>query len=70
MSDPKTIKIEKNEKRIRLNNRLKLPKLKSFSFFTYLEKSPKFTKTMEKYANNVPVTLIKGYMFFFEKKFS
>jgi len=39
-STPVTINNVMNEKIIRFNNRLKLPFLNSFSFFTYLAKSP------------------------------
>ena len=48
MSTPKTIKTENKEKIIKFKIRVKLPIFNSFSFFTYLEKSPKFTITIEK----------------------
>ena len=60
ISEPKTIKTAKNEKIIKFKIRLKLPLFKSFSFFTYLEKSPKLTIIIEKYANIVPVTVNRG----------
>ena len=48
ISTPKTIKIDKKENKIKLIIKLKLPIFNSFSFFTYLEKSPKLTITTEK----------------------
>ena len=54
--DPKTKKIARNEKINKFKSKLKLPLFTSFSFFAYLEKSPKFTITIEKYAKKVPAT--------------
>ena len=59
-SDPTTIKTAKNEKIIKFNIKLKFPFFNSFSFFTYLEKSPKLTIIIEKYAKIVPVTVNNG----------
>ena len=60
ISDPITINTEKKEKITKLNNKLKFPILSSLSFFTYLEKSPKLTITIEKYAKIVPAIEIIG----------
>ena len=46
--------------------KLAFPFFSSLSFFTNLEKSPKLTNTMEKYANIVPKTVRKGEIFDFE----
>ena len=48
ISDPATIKTEKNENIIKFNIKVKFPLFKSFSFFIYLEKSPKLTMVIEK----------------------
>ena len=63
-----TINTVKNEKIIKFNNKLKFPLLSSFSFLTYLEKSPKFIITIEKNVNIVPVTVISGAILFLSKK--
>ena len=47
MSTPITIKTENKEKIIKFKIKLKLPKFNSFSFLTYLEKSPKDTPEKE-----------------------
>ena len=60
ISDPKTINTEKKEKITKFNNKVKFPILSSLSFFTYLEKSPKLTITIEKYAKIVPAIEIIG----------
>ena len=54
--DPITNAIAKNEKINKFKSKLKLPLLTSLSFFAYLEKSPKFKITIEKYAKKVPAT--------------
>ncbi len=51
--DPRTKKIARNEKIIKFKSKLKLPLFTSLSFLAYLEKSPKFTITIEKYAKKV-----------------
>ena len=66
-SAPVTINNVKNEKIIKFNNKLKFPFLSSFSFLTYLEKSPKFKITIEKNVNVVPVTVINGAILFLSK---
>ena len=48
ISAPITIKTENKEKIIKFKIKLKFPKFNSFSFLTYLEKSPKFNITIEK----------------------
>ena len=63
MSTPITIKIAKIENKIRLIIKLKFPFFNSLSFLTNLEKSPKLTIIIEKYANIVPKTVRKGEMF-------
>ena len=55
-SDPITIKTEKKEKIIKLVIKLKLPFFSSLSLLTYLEKSPKVTIIIEKYAKIAPAT--------------
>ena len=47
-STPATINKAKNEKIIKFKIKLKFPFFNSFSFFTYLEKSPKLKITIEK----------------------
>ena len=47
----------------KFKNKLKLPLFTSFSLFAYLEKSPKFTITIEKYAKKVPATESKAIRF-------
>ena len=69
VSEPETINRAKNEKIIKLNNKLKFPFLSSLSSFTYLEKSPKLKIAKEKYAKVVLVTVIKGPKLFLYKKF-
>mgnify|MGYP007000083877 CR=1 len=69
MSAPKTINSSKNENNITFIIKVKFPFFNSCSFFAYLEKSPKFKITIEKYANIVPVTAIKGGKFSFVNKF-
>ena len=69
-SAPKTISIDRKEKIIKFKNKLKFPIFNSFSFFTYLEKSPKFTRSIEKKAKNVPATVIKAIILSFDKIFS
>ena len=54
--DPRTKKIARNEKIIKFKSKLKLPLFTSLSLLAYLEKSPKFTITIEKYAKKVPAT--------------
>ena len=70
ISEPMTINIAKKEINIKFKTRLIFPKLSCFSLLTYLEKSPKLTIKIEKYANKVPVTVIKGNKFDFEIKLS
>ena len=70
ISAPNTIKTDKNENNNRFKIKLKLPLFNSFSFLTYLEKSPKFTIRIEKYANMVPVTVNKGNKLFLEMALS
>ena len=62
---PETINKAKKEKIIKFNIKLKFPFFNSFSFFTYLEKSPKLKITIEKYANTVPATVINGPKLFY-----
>ena len=47
------MKIARNEKINKFISKLKLPLFTSFSFLAYLEKSPKLTITIEKYAKKV-----------------
>ena len=47
ISDPKVIKIAKKEKIIKFSSKVRFPLFNSFSFFAYLEKSPKFKITIE-----------------------
>ena len=61
--DPITKEIAKNEKINKFKSKLKLPLLTSLSLFEYLEKSPKFTITIEKYAKKVPATESKAIRF-------
>ena len=70
ISEPVTIKTEKKENIIKFIIKLKLPFLKSLSFFTYLEKSPKLIIKIEKYANIAPATVNKGAKLFISKKLS
>ena len=65
-----TIKIEKKENIIKFIIKLKLPFFKSFSFLTYLEKSPKLIIKIEKYVNIVPATVNKGATLLISKIFS
>ena len=62
----KSIKTANIENNIKLIIKLAFPFFNSLSFFTNLEKSPKLTNTMEKYANIVPKTVRKGEIFDFE----
>ncbi len=55
--------IAKNEKIIKFKNKLKLPLFNSLSLLAYLEKSPKLTIIIEKYAKKVPVTESKAIKF-------
>ena len=48
ISTPKTIRIVRNENKIKLIIKLILPLFNSSSFLTYLEKSPKLTTIIEK----------------------
>ena len=68
-STPATINKAKKEKITRFNIRLKFPFFNSFSFLTYLEKSPKVKMTIEKKAKTVPVTVIRGNKLFLSIKF-
>ena len=52
--------MKKNNK---FRSKLKLPLFTSLSLFTYLEKSPKFTIIIEKYAKKVPATENKAIKF-------
>ena len=61
--DPNTKEIAKNEKINKFKNKLKLPLFKSLSLFAYLEKSPKLTIIIEKYAKKVPATESKAIKF-------
>ena len=61
--DPNTKEIAKNEKNNKFRSKLKLPLFTSLSLFTYLEKSPKFTIIIEKYAKKVPATESKAIKF-------
>ena len=61
--EPNTKEIAKNEKINKFKNKLKLPLFKSLSLFAYLEKSPKFTIIIEKYAKKVPATESKAIKF-------
>ena len=58
--EPMTKEIAKNEKNNKFKSKLKLPLFTSFSLFAYLEKSPKFTITIVKYAKKVPATESKA----------
>ena len=64
ISTPVTINKAKNEKIIKFKIKLKFPFFISFSFFTYLAKSPKVKITIEKYANTVPITVKSGSILF------
>ena len=64
ISAPITIKTAKKENINKFKIKLKFPFFNSFSFFTYLLKSPKFTITIEKYAKIVPATVINGTILF------
>ena len=57
------------EKTIKFKIKDKFPFLSSFSFLTYLEKSPKFNNKIEKYANTVPTIVIRGQILFLSIKF-
>ena len=61
--DPITKEIAKNEKINKFKSKLKLPLLTSLSLFAYLEKSPKLTIMIEKYAKKVPATENKAIKF-------
>ena len=54
------MKTAKKENIIILIKRVRLPLFNSFSFFTFFEKSPKLSITIEKYANIVPATVSNG----------
>ena len=69
-STPETINKAKKEKNIKFNNKLKFPLFNSLWLLTYLEKSPKLKITIEKYANIVPATVIKGPKFSLSYKLS
>ena len=58
------------KKKIKFKNKVKLPFFNSFSFFTYLEKSPKFTIKIEKKVKKVPATVVKAIRFSFENNAS
>ena len=68
-STPTTIDVAKNENKIIFRKRLRFPNFRSLSVLTYLEKSPKFNNTIEKYEKIVPVKTTKGKTLDFEKKF-
>ena len=68
-SEPTTIKTENSENIIKFKIKLKLPLFSSLLSLTYLEKSPKLTIIIEKYAKIVPATVINGIILSGIKKF-